>query len=103
MKAGTAQKLVLNMLSTGLMVEMGYVFGNLMIHIGPSNQKLAARARRIVAAIAGCGAREAAAALLEAENDVRVAVVMGRRRIGAEEARAVLSRAGNDLRRALGD
>ncbi|MGH9583665.1 MAG: N-acetylmuramic acid 6-phosphate etherase, partial [Bryobacteraceae bacterium] len=53
MRAGTATKLVLNMLSTGVMIRLGYVYGNLMVNVQPTNSKLAARARRIVARIAG--------------------------------------------------
>ena len=53
LKAGTATKLVLNMLSTGVMVRTGYVYGNLMVNVQPTNAKLVDRAARIVAAIAG--------------------------------------------------
>ena len=53
MKAGTAQKLVLNMLSTGTFIRMGYVYGNLMVNVQPKNEKLVDRARRIIAQAAG--------------------------------------------------
>ena len=65
LKAGTAQKLVLNMLSTAAFIRLGYVYGNLMVNVQPKNAKLADRARRIVAQAAR-GSQERAAELLEA-------------------------------------
>jgi N-acetylmuramic acid 6-phosphate etherase len=83
MKAGTATKLVLNMLSTGVMVRTGAVFGNLMVNVQPTNEKLIDRAERIVMAATGCGREEAARVLRLAQNDadshpgiVKVAIVM---------------------------
>ena len=70
MKAGTAQKLVLNMLTTGAFIRMGYVYGNLMVNVQPKNAKLADRARRIVAQAAGV-TYERAGELLEAAGEQR--------------------------------
>jgi N-acetylmuramic acid 6-phosphate etherase len=78
MKAGTATKMVLNMLSTGMMVRTGATFGNLMVNMRPTNAKLVDRAERIVAAAVGCDAERAARLLGESGSDVKVAIVMGR-------------------------
>ena len=80
MKAGTATKLVLNMLSTGVMVRTGATFGNLMVNVRPTNAKLVDRAQRIIAEAVGCDLG-AAANLLEDAGSVKVAIVM--RRLGA--------------------
>ena len=74
MKAGTAQKLVLNMLSTGAFIRMGYVYGNLMVNVQPTNAKLADRARRIVAQAAGVSVDRAAELLEAAGGNVRMAI-----------------------------
>lgn len=100
MKAGTAQKLVLNMLSTALMVKMGYVLGNLMVNVRLSNEKLWDRGRRLVERVTGC-APDAARQALEAAGDVRAAILMQEFQIGAEEARGRLAGAGDNLRAAL--
>ena len=75
MKAGTATKLVLNMISTGVMVRQGAVFSNLMVNVQPTNAKLVDRARRIIAAATGCSGERAAKLLTEA-GDVKTAIVM---------------------------
>jgi N-acetylmuramic acid 6-phosphate etherase len=103
LKAGTAQKLVLNMLSTLAMVQLGKVYGNLMVDLRATNAKLRRRAARIVAEASGAGQAEAAAALEEAGGRVPVAIVMLKRRVGAQEATRSLARAGGVLRRALGE
>lgn len=100
MKAGTATKLVLNMLSTGLMVRLGYVLGNLMVNVAPTNAKLVDRAERIVAEAAGVE-RGRAAELLREGGSVKVAVVMAKLRVGRGEAEAKLAAAGGVLRDAL--
>lgn len=76
MKAGTATKLVLNMLSTAAMVRLGHVYGNLMVNVQPANEKLRERARRIVSEAAGLDPDEAAAWLERAGNHVRTAIDM---------------------------
>ena len=85
MKAGTATKLVLNMLSTGAMVRLGYVFGNLMVNVQPSNEKLRDRATRIVATVTGLEYVEAAT-LLQSAGSVKTAIVM--RRLGVDRGEA---------------
>jgi N-acetylmuramic acid 6-phosphate etherase len=97
MKAGTATKLVLNMLSTAVMIRMGYVFGNLMVNVQPTNDKLRDRARRIVAEAAGVDPARAAALLDEAGSSVKTAIVMARRGISRQEAEALLEKAGGRI------
>ncbi len=100
LKAGTAQKLVLNMLSTGVMVRLGRTFGNLMVGVVAGNEKLRARALRLVREITGRhGGAEAA--LRAAGWDVRRASVMLLLGVDAAEAAARIERAGGSLRRAL--
>src|SRR5580698_7563891 len=77
MKAGTAQKMVLNMLTTGAFIRMGYVYGNLMVNLQPKNAKLRDRARRIVAQAAGVSYERAAELLAEAGNSVPTAIRKG--------------------------
>jgi N-acetylmuramic acid 6-phosphate etherase len=102
MKSGTAQKLVLNMLSTGAFIRLGYVYGNLMVNVQPKNTKLVDRARRIVAQSAGVP-YERGAELLEASgNSVRVAILMGKTGIGREEAERRLAAAHGRISQALG-
>lgn len=75
LKAGTAQKLVLNSMSTAVMVALGKTYGDLMVDVRPTNAKLRARALRIVAEVTGCGDAAAATALHAAGGDVRAAIV----------------------------
>jgi N-acetylmuramic acid 6-phosphate etherase len=100
MKAGTATKLVLNMLSTGAMVRLGYVYGNLMVNVQPTNEKLRDRAARIIAAITGSEYGEAAA-LLKAAGSVKTAVVMQRFGVDRNGAETRLAASGGRLRQAL--
>src|SRR5215469_1887405 len=100
MKAGTATKLVLNMLSTGTMVRLGYVYGNLMVNVQPTNVKLRDRAARIIAAITGLSYSEAAS-LLERAGSVKTAVIMNRLNLGREEAQQRLQAAQGRLRAVL--
>jgi N-acetylmuramic acid 6-phosphate etherase len=102
MRAGTATKLVLNMLSTGVMVRLGYVYGNLMVNVQPTNEKLTDRARRIISAIAGVSYDEASRLLSEA-GAVRTAIVMHKRNLSRSEAEAELAAAKGRLRIALGE
>ena len=90
LKAGTAQKLVLNMLSTAAMIRLGYVTGNRMTNLQPRNVKLRARSLRILAAEAGLDESAAREALERAGGDLRVALVMSRTNRTPEEARAAL-------------
>ena len=90
LKAGTAQKLVLNMISTAAMIRLGYVTGNRMTNLQPRNVKLRARSLRILAAEAGLDEQAASEALDGAGGDLRVALVMARTNRTPEEARAAL-------------
>jgi N-acetylmuramic acid 6-phosphate etherase len=103
LKAGTAQKLVLNMLSTLTMVRAGRTYGNLMVDVRVTNAKLRDRATRIVEQATGAGHEEAAAALVAAGDEAKVAIAMLRLDVGAEAARERLAAAGGHLRRALGE
>ena len=101
MKAGTAQKLVLNMLTTGAFIRLGCVYGNLMVNVQPKNAKLADRARRIVAQAAGV-TYERAGELLDAAGDsVRAAILMGKTGAAREEAERRLAAAGGSISRVL--
>lgn len=93
MKAGTAQKMVLNMLSTAAFIRMGYVYRNLMVNVQPTNSKLADRARRIIAQATGADYERAGQLLLAAGNNVRTAIIMEKKGIGREEAEELLAAA----------
>ena len=86
MKAGTSQKLVMNMITTTAMIRLGRVYDGLMVGVQASNSKLKERSRRIVAEITGAGDAEALNALQEADWDVRVAVILLLTDLGVEEA-----------------
>ena len=101
MKAGTATKLVLNMLSTGALVRLGYVYGNLMVNVQPTNVKLADRAARIIASITGLSHAQAADLLAKADA-VKTAVVMQKLGLDRAEAEARLEAAHGRLQAALG-
>lgn len=100
MKAGTATKLVLNMLSTGALVRLGYVYGNLMVNVQPTNTKLADRAARIIATITGLGYEEAAQLLAKA-GGVKTAVTMQKLGLSRADAEARLAAAHGRLKDAL--
>jgi len=101
MKAGTATKLVLNMISTAVMIRMGHVFGNLMVNVQPRNTKLRDRATRIVAAGAALTYQRAGELLLQAGESVPVAIVMARRSLDRGAAEARLAAAGGRISEAL--
>ena len=86
MKAGTAQKMIANMLSTGAMIRLGKVYGNLMVDVKSSNQKLEERARRIVMTATGCSRQKAIEALRESQGRAKTAIVMVLLHIPASEA-----------------
>ena len=102
LKAGTAQKLVCNMLTTASMVQLGKVHESLMIDVRPTNEKLVDRARRIVATAAGVEAAVAAEALAASGNRPKVATVMLLAGASAGEAERRLSEADGSVRRAVG-
>jgi N-acetylmuramic acid 6-phosphate etherase len=101
LKAGTAQKLVLNMLSTISMIRLGKTFGNLMVDVAATNEKLRARVRRIVRAATGAEPDEVDAALAASDGDAKVAIVSLLAHVGPDESRARLDRAGQSIRKAL--
>jgi N-acetylmuramic acid 6-phosphate etherase len=101
LKAGTATKLVLNMISTGAMIRLGNVFGNLMVNVQPRNRKLVDRARRIIERAAGVNPERAAQLLEQSGESVRTAIVMGRLSVSREEAERRLSAARGRVREAL--
>ncbi len=98
LKAGTAQKLILNMLSTASMILLGKVYGNLMVDVKVTNNKLADRARRIVMEVTGVEAGEAARLLALADNEVKTAIVVSLLDVTPDEARVRLAAAQGRLR-----
>lgn len=103
MKAGTAQKLVLNMLSTGAMIRLGKTYGNLMVDMQPTNAKLQTRAVGIVQKATGASESEAALALAATDGSVKVAIVTIKLDISAADARQRLAAANGRLRSTLGE
>ncbi len=101
MKAGTATKLVLNMISTAVMIKLGHVYGNLMVNVQPKNVKLRNRARRIVAHAAGVLLDDATGLLDASGGNVKTAIVMGRLGIDRSEAERRLASAGGTVSEAL--
>jgi N-acetylmuramic acid 6-phosphate etherase len=102
LKAGTAQKLVLNMLSTISMIRLGKTLGNLMVDVAATNEKLRARVRRIVRAATDAAPEDVEAALEAANGDAKVAIVSLLAEVDAAEARHRLQTAGHNVRSALG-
>jgi N-acetylmuramic acid 6-phosphate etherase len=100
MKAGTATKLVLNMLSTGVMIRTGAVYGNLMVNVKPTNDKLIDRAHRVLMAATGCD-RPAASRLLIEAGSVKVAIAMQLLSLPRPAAEARLAAANGSLAKAL--
>jgi N-acetylmuramic acid 6-phosphate etherase len=101
MKAGTATKLVLNMLTTAVFIRLGYVYGNLMVNLQPKNSKLIDRARRIVARATGVTYEAAGELLAAAGNSVRAAIVMGKMGVDRETAERRLADADGRISQAL--
>jgi N-acetylmuramic acid 6-phosphate etherase len=101
LRAGTASKLVLNMISTAAMVKLGHVYGNLMVNVQPTNQKLEDRARRIIQAATGVDYTQAAALLDLGGRSVRAAIIMQKKQIPREDAESLLRRSKGCIREAL--
>lgn len=101
MKSGTAQKLVLNMLTTTAMIRMGKVYENMMIDLQMTNKKLVERSKRIVMTIAGVNYEEASSFLQQAGGHVKTALVMIKANVSADEAKQRLSRADGFVRKAI--
>ena len=101
LKSGTAQKLVLNMLTTASMIRLGKCYQNLMVDLHATNMKLIARAGRIVMLATGCAAEQAQEALKRTDNDVKLAILMTITGMPIEEAKLALRSAGGFLRKAI--
>ena len=102
LKAATATKMALNMITTAAMVLLGKTYGNLMVDLKPTSSKLVDRAGRIIMDICGVGEREAAALFSEAGGNLKVAVVMKLGGLSPEESAELLGKSGGSLKRALG-
>jgi N-acetylmuramic acid 6-phosphate etherase len=103
LKSGTAQKLVLNMLTTASMIRIGKTYENLMVDVSVSNEKLAARAVRILVEASGCSPDQAETYLAKSRNNVKLAILMALTGMSAQEGEIALQRAGGFLRRAAGE
>jgi len=101
LKAGTATKMVLNMLSTGAFVRLNKTYGNLMVDLQAKNQKLIARSMRIVAEATGCDAATAERTLLSCDGETKAAIVVLRHQVDAPTARTLLLTHNGSVRRAL--
>ena len=101
MKAGTAQKLILNMLSTATMVRLGKTFHNYMVDVKTTNEKLVARGIRMIMEITGVSQAQAESALLGANNQVKTAIYMILAKVDKDTAQQQLDAADGFLRRAL--
>lgn len=101
LKAGTAQKMILNMLSTGSMIKIGKTYENFMIDLKANNEKLKDRAIRIVAQITGVQCSDALAALLKCDWEIKTAIVTIIMKLDAEEARLELRKHGGVLRKLI--
>ena len=99
MKAGTATKLILNMISTTTMIKLGKVYGNLMIDLKTVNKKLIDRGTRIISEITGLDYDKANEKLIAAENSVKSAIVMDKFKCSLEEAKAMLKNVDGFLHR----
>ncbi len=97
LKSGTAQKMVLNMLSTATMIRLGKVYSNLMVDVNATNEKLVARAVSIVRAATGVGTDEAQAALEASDYSAKKAIIMLLCGVGTEEAETLLSKSGGNV------
>ena len=101
LRAGTATKLILNMISTAVMVKLGHVYGNLMVNVQPTNRKLEDRARRIIQEATGVTYEQAAELLDRAGRSVRVAIIMQKKGLSREVAETLLANAKGRIREAL--
>lgn len=101
MKAGTATKMVLNMLTTGTMVQLGKTYGNLMVDLRASNSKLLARSRRLVTRLTGLESADAATALASCDGELKTTIVSVLRKVPPDEAREILDQVDGQLRAAI--
>jgi N-acetylmuramic acid 6-phosphate etherase len=103
MKAGTATKLVLNTITTGAMIRLGKTYGNLMVDLRATNNKLVDRSRRIVMEVCGVSRDEAKRLLEAADKSVKVAIVMHKKSVSREKAESLLAANGGVIRRVTSD
>lgn len=101
LKSGTAQKLVLNLLTTCTMIKLGKIYGNLMVDLKPTNQKLMARAIRIIQMVCDVSEETASMALQKAGNSSKLAIMMLKTGLSAEDAKRILDENGGMLRKAI--
>lgn len=101
MKAGTAQKMILNMISTSLMVKYGKVYGNLMVDVQPTNEKLVERAKRIISSSSGCSYEAAAKFLEESGSNVKIAICMAISGATREECGIILEKNNGNISKAI--
>ena len=101
MKAGTAQKLVLNMITTTAMIRIGKVFNNLMVDLRPVNAKLIQRSHRLISEVTGCDECESKLLFAEAGNNTKLAITMGLLHVSVEEATELLDKNGQSISRVL--
>jgi N-acetylmuramic acid 6-phosphate etherase len=101
MKAGTAQKMILNMLTTGAMARMGYIYGNLMVNLHTKNSKLAERGVAIVQEVTGLKQMEARRLLAAAGGRVSVALIMAKAKVSGAAAAAALKGSSGRVRQAI--
>lgn len=101
MKAGTAQKMILNLLTTSTMVKLGKVYENLMVDLKPTNEKLRERAVSIISICGDVPRHIAEGALVASQNRAKTAILMTKRKLGRAQAEELLTRCGGSLRKAL--
>jgi N-acetylmuramic acid 6-phosphate etherase len=101
LRAGTATKLVLNMISTAVMIKLGHVYGNLMVNVQPSNQKLERRAIEIIQQTTGASPERAAELLEQSGRSVRTAIVMEKKNMTRDQAEQQLAQSRGRIREAL--
>lgn len=101
MKAGTVQKLILNMISTGVMIKNGKVYSNLMVNVQTSNEKLVERAKEIVEMITDATSEEAKKALATANNNVSIAILLLKLNCTVQEAEVLLGKSNGHIKKAL--
>lgn len=101
LRAGTATKMVLNMISTAVMVRLGHVYGNLMVNVQPTNEKLVDRAQRIISEVTGASPERAAELLEKSGRSVRTAIIMEKKGLTRDAANTLLAERGGRLRAAL--
>lgn len=103
LKAGTSQKMVLNMLSTAVMVRLGHAYDNLMIDVGEANEKLRERAKWILKEASARDVSAVTRALHQSGHDLRLALILLKRGVSASQARRIQRESGGNLRKALGE